>query len=206
MSLDNFAIQSTGKQGRRADCKKCVKRFIRSKEGLVKTIYSMQKKKSLIRGYKAPSYTEKELLNWVLQSPQFSKLYDSWVNSSYESSKRPSIDRINDYKSYSIDNIQLMIWEENNTKGKVDKVTGINNKDNIAVDMLDLQGNFIKRFHSISEAARMFNGIPSNIVGAITNRVCTRKEIDGSTRTYISHKAYGHTWRYSNIPNQNKEQ
>jgi hypothetical protein len=206
LPLTAFAIQSTGKQGHRADCKNCVKRFIRSKEGLIKAIYVSQKRRSNLRGYKAPTYTEQELLNWVLQQTQFHTLYNVWVNSGYLSDNKPSIDRINDYKGYCLSNIQLTTWKENNLKGKVDKVKGINNKNNIAIDMLDLENNFIERFYSISEAARRFNGVPSNIIGAITGRTSTRVNPDGSTRICKSHKAYGHKWRYSIIPNENKEQ
>jgi hypothetical protein len=71
--------------------------------------------------------------------------------------------------------------------------------------MLSLDGEFLQRFHSASEAARHFNGIPSNILGAINHRVSRVKQPDGTYREYTTSKAYGHRWRYSNIPNENKE-
>lgn len=40
LPLDMFNKQSTGKQGVRADCKDCLKRFIRSKHGVINQMYS----------------------------------------------------------------------------------------------------------------------------------------------------------------------
>ena len=39
------------------------------------------------------------------------------------------VDRLNDYKGYSFDNIQLMTWQENKDKGHRDCLNGINNKE-----------------------------------------------------------------------------
>ena len=205
LPLDAFDVQSTGRQGRRADCKDCRKRFIRSVPGLVKTMYGNQKSSSNKQGHLPPQYTEAELLVWVQSRPKFQSMYDAWVTSDYLSDLKPSVDRINDYKPYSLDNIQLTTWEQNNKRGRSDVKNGINNKPNLAVDMLDMEGNFLERFHSVSDAARRFDGIPTNIIGAINQRTITRKKADGSTRTYSVTTAYGHRWRYSHQPNLNKE-
>ena len=205
LPLESFDIQSTGKLGRRADCKECKRRFVRSKRGLIKQIYNQQKCKSKERGYQPPKYTEIELFNWANKNPEFHMLFEAWVESEYQSRFRPSCDRINDYITYALDNIQFTTWNENNQKGYADHSNGNNTKHNKAVDMLDMKGEFIKRFHSVSEAARQFNGIPSNIIGAITKRSTTRINPDGSTRTYTKNSAYGHLWRYALVPNDNSE-
>lgn len=205
LPLDAFDVQSTGRQGRRADCKECRKRFTRSVPGLAKALYANQKAKSIKRGHIPPRYTETELLNWIEAQPTFQHFYDAWVLSDYSSDLKPSVDRINDYKPYSLDNIQLTTWEQNNKRGRSDVKNGINNKPNLAVDMLDMEGNFLERFHSVSDAARRFDGIPTNIIGAINQRNITRKKADGSTRTYSVTTAYGYRWRYSHQPNLNKE-
>jgi hypothetical protein len=46
----------------------------------------------------------------------FYELYNNWIDSGYKKSDKPSVDRIDDYKGYSFDNIQLMTWKENNKK------------------------------------------------------------------------------------------
>lgn len=205
LPLEAFDVQATGKQGRRADCKECKKRFTRSKEGVVKDALTYQKAKSKKRGYLPPTYSEAELYQWALGNPEFHLLYDAWVESGYSSKFKPSFDRINDYISYRLDNIQATTWNENAQKGYASQEDGRNNKKNLAVDMLDLQGNFVQRFHSVSEAARQFNGVPSNIIGAINQRVSVKKNPDGTTRTFTKSTAYGHKWRYSDSPNINTE-
>ena len=205
LPLEAFDVQTTGKLGRRADCKKCKKRFTRSKEGVVKEVFAYQKAKSKKREYLPPTYSEKELYEWAMKNPEFHLLYSAWVESGYSSKFKPSFDRLNDYISYKLNNIQVTTWNENNQKGYASQQDGRNTKKNLAVDMLGLQGNFIQRFHSVSEAARQFNGVPSNIIGAINQRVSVKKNPDGSTRTYTKSIAYGHRWRYSTSPNINEE-
>ena len=168
---------------------------------LYKTLYTQQKAKSKNRGYQPPAYTEKELLDWMDAQPTFQSLYDSWVAFGYSSNLRPSVDRISDTTSYTMSNIQLMTWEENNKKAYESYLTGDTTKKCAAVDMLDLEGNFMKRFISVSEAAREFNGIPGNITSAILQRVSKRS--NGTTYTTLT--AYGHKWWYSTIPNDNSE-
>ena len=205
LSLDLFDKQTTGKQGRRADCKECKKRFTRSKRGIAKSIYATQVASAKRRKYLPPTYSEDDLYQWLKALPNFHEIFEGWVDSGYLTRFRPSVDRKDDYISYTLDNIELVTWNENNQKGYSSKITGDNNKKNLAVDMLDMDGKFLERFYSVSEAARRFNGVPSNIVGAINNRVSTRKLPDGTTRKSISTQAYGHKWRYSMCPNSNQE-
>ena len=203
-TLDSFAIQVTGKLGRRADCKICVKRFTRSQKGLIKSIYFQQKSKARKRNYQPPSYTELELFEWVTAQPQFNKLYTDWVNSNYATSLRPSIDRINDYISYTLSNIQLITHQENINNFYRASQTGINTKKSIAIDQLDLEGNFIKRFHSINAAANELNVGYANIANVCRGKPISKIE-NGKKRTWIPLKAYGFKWRYSIKPNINEE-
>ncbi len=205
LPFEYFDKQSTGKDGYRADCKVCKKRFIRSKEGLIKECYATQKSKAKKRGYAPPAYTEKELLDWSKSNPEFHLLFEAWEQSGYKSNFKPSFDRLNDYISYRLDNLQVVTWNENNQKGYSDRTIGANNKKTLAVDMLDLDGNFIQRFHSVSAAAREFKGLPSNIIGAINQRVSKKRNPNGTTRLITATTAYGHKWRYSTSPNDNQE-
>lgn len=60
-----------------------------------------------------PSYSRNELKEWIFNQAKFYKLYHDWVQSGFVSDLRPSIDRINNEKGYSFDNIQLVTWKEN---------------------------------------------------------------------------------------------
>lgn len=203
--LSEFAKQKTGKLSRRADCKECVKRFRRSPHGLAVSIHRQQRAKSEKRGYAQPTYSSQELYAWMTAQANYGALYMDWVISRYDSKLCPSCDRIDDYKSYTLANIQLVTAQENVDNYNKSQKAGINNKRNIAVDQLDLDGTFIQRFYSVSEAARQVQGIPSNIIGACTQRTTTRKEPDGSIRKSVCHKAYGFKWRYSQTPHTNRE-
>lgn len=205
LTLDAFTKQTTGRLGRRADCKTCQKRFTRTKHGLIKEIYTLQKSKSKKRGYAQPAYSEEQLHTWALQEPEFHLLFDAWEASGFLSNFKPSIDRLDDFTSYRFGNIQVLTWNENNVKGYASRKSGMNTKKSLAVDMLDMSGGFIQRFPSASEAARQFNGIPSNIIGAINHRVSHARKADGSARMYTTTTAYGHQWRYSATPNDNSE-
>ena len=201
-ALEEFAIQSTGKLGRRADCKGCVKRFIRSEYGLIKSMFATNKSKAKKRGYSAPSYTEKELQVWVLAQPQFKQLYQAWVTGGFVTNNKPSIDRLDDYISYTLTNIQLVTHKDNIDKYYSDRIAGNNTKTLIAVDQLDLNGNFIQRFHSIAAAAREVSGLPANISNVCKGLPITK---NGTTRTWIPSKSYGYKWRHSTVPNNNLE-
>lgn len=204
--LAAFNNQATGEFGKRNECRECVKRYGRSPHGLAIGIYADQKEKCVARGYMQPAYTVEDLESWLIAQPLFDSLYATWVQSEFDTNQRPSVDRLNDYVSYTLDNIQLLTREANNQKNYDSRMDGTNNKQSLAVDMLDLNGKFIERFYSVSEAARRFNGVPSNIIGVIQKRQTRRKMPDGSYRIKrAATAAYGHRWRYSTVPNDNRE-
>ena len=191
LPLEAFAQQSTGRMGRRADCKKCIKRFDRSLSGLVKKMLSNQKAKSKKRGHLPPQYTEQELFDWVWSQPQAKSLYDSWVASNYHTDLIPSIDRLDDYKTYSLDNIQLTTGKENKDRYSADAKAGINTKSATTVHQYDMEGQFIQTFHSFSAAARAVKSSPANIRNAANNITINRP--NGGSYTITS--AAGYRWR-----------
>ena len=134
-----------------------------SKKGLITKIYGSQKYRSKIKGFKPPSYTKQELKDWLFSQKLFHELYENYKQNNYEKSLAPSIDRIDDYKCYSFDNIQLMTWEENCLKARRDRKNGVNNKINRAVIQLSLDGKKITEFHSIMEASRNSKSFSQNI-------------------------------------------
>jgi hypothetical protein len=96
------------------------KKWGRTVKGLLSTIYSMQKVRSETRGHPLPSYTKTEFDVWFLKQPNFYRIYRNWVYSRYDKDLKPSVDRIDNSKPYTLNNIQLMTWGENNNKSVID--------------------------------------------------------------------------------------
>lgn len=93
----------------------------------------------------------------MFSQPNFEELFINWEKSGYKKDLIPSCDRLNDYKPYTLDNIQLMTWAENNQKGRDDIRNGINTKYSRAVIQYDLDGNFIAEYYSIRNACNINN-------------------------------------------------
>lgn len=196
LPLTSFDIQSTGRAGRRADCKECRKRFHRSEAGLVKSLFGNQKAKSRKRRHAPPAYSEAQLYAWVIKQPNFQVLFDVWVRADYETNLKPSIDRLDDYQGYTLTNIKLVTVKENLDRYYTDAVSGLNTKSATAVDQYSLDGAFIQSHHSYSAAARAVGGDVNPIRNVALGTPITRNEPDGSTRSYVPAKAYGFIWRH----------
>lgn len=115
-----------------------------------------------------PSYSAKELKRWILLNPLFRPLYISWLKSGYKTELAPSVDRLNDYLPYTLDNIQLMTWAENKLKGERETKEGKKyNKVKSVVCLEKDTEKFINQYYSYHEAMRdtsiKFNTIASAV-------------------------------------------
>lgn len=131
--------------------------YQKTKDGVVTKIYSSQRGNSKRRGYNPPTYTKQELKYWLYSQDLFHKLFDKWVLSNYDTFLKPSVDRLDDYKSYCMDNIRLVTWRENKIRHYEDRKTGVCNKINKAVFQFTIDDVFIDEFHSLNEAERGTN-------------------------------------------------
>lgn len=129
-----------------------MRKYYKTKKGLIKLIYQHQKR-SIIK-FGSIGYTVDILTEWILSQNKFHQFYDEWVICEYDKMKTPSIDRLDDYKGYSLGNIRITIWEENKNKAHKDRFNGVNNKDSLAVLQFDKQGNFIAEYYSQHDASR----------------------------------------------------
>ena len=125
-------------------------KYAKTKKGLSTVIYSGQVKHSLERNHPKPSYTKEEFREWLFKNSNFDELYDNWVISDYNKWMKPSVDRIDDSKGYSFDNIRLVTWRENSNN--------FYKKNDKNVEQYDIYGNFINEFESISIAIK-YTGI-----------------------------------------------
>ena len=170
-------------------CKECDEiatlHRIRTKRGLISRIYTDQKQTCKRRNHSQPEYTLDELLNFVMSHKNFNSLYDNWVKSGYKTLLRPSIDRKDDYVTYTIDNIQLMTFKDNIDKCAIDRKSCKNSKNCTGVIKLDLNGNEIKRYKSLRQASRDVCG--NNTSDANIHMACSGK----------LNTAYGYKWKFN---------
>lgn len=131
----------------------------KSKKGVCIRLWHHNKTNSIKRGHPEPSYTQEELTKWILSQPNFDRLYSIWVESGYDRMKAVSIDRLNNSKGYSFDNIQLVDFQTNcdnairDTKHKLIHNPTLLNGGHRAVTQFDLKGNPICSHISLSAAA-----------------------------------------------------
>jgi len=176
-SFSEFYKDETYSDNIRNDCKVCYskmqKRHSKTKDGLISRIYLNQIHNSKRRGDNPPTYSKKELKEWIFSQQKFHELYDNWKNSKYEIMLRPSCDRLNDYKGYSLDRLQLMTWEENMKKSHSDKINGINNKQNRAVIATNIKTGEETEYYSSMNAKRCLSVDSSSVVKCCRGKVKT---------------------------------
>jgi hypothetical protein len=157
-SFNLFHKNSLEKSGRQAYCKKCVyenlKQKSRTKKGLLFAIYFTQVSSSKYRGHDLPKYSKECLVNWALSQDKFYDLYNEWVISGYPKEKTPSVDRLDDSKGYSFDNIQIVDWKTNRQKFCDNVKKGIDTRMCKTVNQYTIEGKFIKQFYSLRQAER----------------------------------------------------
>ena len=170
----------------RSECKECEKItkliYRRSKRGLCFTIYDSQKSSSKRRLHNMPNYTNEELYKWIIGQDNFQDLYDKWVLSGYDKMQVPSVDRKDDKKPYTIDNIQLTDWITNKSKLHTDLISGKYICKHKKVLQYNKNMNLINEFFSLSEAHRLTGALISKI-----SLVCNLKR-----KSHL-----GFIWRFS---------
>ena len=152
-----FSKELRRKDGYAVYCKECILSYSRLKSSVILKIYGHQKENSFVRNHNLPTYTKEQLLEWLLNDWVFGLLYQNWCNCGYIESMKPSIDRIDDNKGYSFDNVQIMTWGENRAKGAYLQSIGKQNvtKPIKPILQLSLDGKLIKEYLSASEASRI---------------------------------------------------
>jgi len=163
--------------------------FRLSKNGVIKSIHDKETEASIKRGHPAPAYSKQDLRDWLTDDWLFNLLYNNWVNCGYVKDLKPSLDRLDDYKPYTFDNIQLGTWWENNLNGNIAMKNGTNNKQSREVSRCDMDGNIIETYYSIQEASRQ-TGIPQGNISACLKGYRITK---GKAKQALS--AGGYKWR-----------
>jgi hypothetical protein len=160
-SKNDFTIRLDRKIGRHSSCRECAniatRRYKKSKEGLIRGMYIQEKRNSKQRKHNPPNYSLDEFRDWFYAQNNFEELYDEWVDSNYNKHLTPSVDRIDDLKPYTVENIRLVTWISNVKKSHTDKLNGVTGRDMKTVYKYDKDLNFIESYHSASYAAKQNN-------------------------------------------------
>ena len=160
-------------------------------DGHITSLWNGQRKRSADKGWPEPAYTREELIEWVKSQENCQELYATWEANGYAKNSAPSIDRLDDYKPYSFDNIRLVDWETNNTKGMLSQIEGSNTKNCKAVRQLTMDGQLVKEYFSIMNASRE-TGISDTKISAAAQGFTTRTK--GVVKNVLS--AGGYKWEY----------
>lgn len=154
-------------QSNKSTCKVCVRKRTNANykklgngydftyKGVIRVIYKTQKRHQKLRGHGDLPYTKQELKVW-LEDNGFEVLFKSWEQSGHLSELKPSVDRLDDFKGYSLDNIRLVTWKENREHQASDITSGVGTSGARCkgVRKLDKEGNLLKTYVSYQEVRR----------------------------------------------------
>jgi len=150
---------------------------------VLKRIYLEQSRKDRRENIDPPNYTQEQLIQRFINDPKYIVLYNNWVDSGFQKSLKPSIDRIDSSKGYSINNIQIMTWSENRKKGDKEK-------SKTSVHCYTKEGVYLRTFTSVKDASEKTSCSISGI-----NACCNLRR--GSNN--------GYTFRYAGVFAREKE-
>ena len=195
LPFTDFTKKSSCKDGYEPRCKVC--RTIRynksSAAKVVKRIYSTQLINSARRCHTPPSYTESELLTWIIANPSWATLYEQWQLSSYSKELKPSVDRIDSNEPYSLTNIQLVTWQENRQNSRQEMINGEVTGQLRPVTSYTKEGVLCKSYYSIAQAIKDIKGTYWGI-STVANGVPVR---DGKGHLYTPRTYKGLVWKWS---------
>lgn len=138
------------------------KKYQDSPKGVLSIIYRNQLTKQKRKNIKI-SYTYEEFKNRFLNDKKYLELYNNWIKSGKDKNKKPSFDRIDNKKGYEFSNLQLITWEENNAKGRIER--------HKQVLQFTKENKFLRDYDSIIEASKANNISHSNISACCKNKL-----------------------------------
>lgn len=149
---------------------KNTQKFRKTKKGVLTNSYSKQRNRRNVY------YSLSELHGKFLNDKKFERIYNEWVKSGYNKNKKPVIDRINCKKDYSLDNVQILNFEENRYKQRME-LKFLRAKKVYSF----LNGKFYKTYNSVSEASKMSGVSQGNISSCLNKK---RKSAGGFEWSY----------------------
>jgi len=94
--------------------------LMRMYRNMLSRVSGVQKEKyHLYKGLKLLS--KEDFYMWAKGNVEFNALFNTWVDSGYARKLTPSVDRINSYEGYFIENMEFVTHSENSRRGSISK-------------------------------------------------------------------------------------
>jgi len=126
----------------------------RTKNGVTSMMYSKLRSSSRSRGHEMPKFSNKELKDWLFSNEYFHLFYDNWVASGYRTDVIASIDREDDERGYTFDNMDVTYWAFNKHKNEFQTKYGLKIASNKEVKCTNVNTGDSEIFYSSREAER----------------------------------------------------
>jgi len=149
------------------------RRFRKTPKGVLTNMYDHMRQRHTVE------FSLKDFHARFLEDRKFQRLYQDWKKAKYPKQLKPSLDRIDSKKPYTLPNTQMLTWAENRFK---QSATDGKRGRKPPVLML-LNGKIIKRFTSQRHAIKEL-GIPQGNLSTVLNG--RRKHIAGYEFIYES--------------------
>lgn len=144
--------------------------YRKTPKGLLTNSYNHQKNR------KKTEYSLRELQDSFIKNKRFERLFKEWQKSGYKKEMKPTVDRIDCLKGYTLKNIQVLTWAENRYKQRMEL-----KRIRARKCYMCLNGKVIKVFGSQREAVLKTGLSQGNLSEALNKK---RRTCGGYNWTY----------------------
>jgi len=194
--LEEFSKNRKSKDNLMYECKLCrgvtSKQYLRTIEGFFADVFNSQTSNSKERGHPLQDFTKRELITYAMEHLHFIGYWYNYVDSDYDPNLRPSFDRLDNDKPYTLGNIQILAWGEHCKKSGEEKMDGRDLRICKAVVGTHKETRKVVNFHSLGDAEKQTGVNRSNI----SNCCKKKRKRDGKGYYYTSQSAGGYIWKF----------
>ena len=98
-------------------------RYYNTHKGRINRMFSGMKERSLL--FNRDMCDKIDFLGFMANNKQYEELFEKWVQSGYDALLVPTVDRIDNTRGYTLDNMQILTRSDNISKGNKETKTGV---------------------------------------------------------------------------------
>jgi hypothetical protein len=136
------------------------RRYRKTPKGVLTNMYNHMKTRHEV------TFSLSEFHHQFLNDRRFKRLFSEWVQANYPKQLKPSLDRIDSHKPYSMSNVQMLTWAENRFK---QAATDGKRGRKPAVLML-LNGKVVRRFLSQRHVVKELGLMQGNLSAVLNGK------------------------------------